>query len=438
MRLTLPEPDIDIGIDTFESDKALDWLERTSFGERLSKLVEAIDDPTVIALDGAWGSGKSHFLKLWAGAHEHQFNHKARVVYFDAFKEDFLDDPLISLVAALAPAKEDDSKISKATTKLKRLAIPLAKGAARVGLAAASYGATAAVEGVWDALAEATSDELGKGVAAIDKLWARETTKRAAMDAFVATLREATQPETDGGPLNKLVIIVDELDRCRPDYALSLLETIKHFFAVDGVHFVLGVNLGELENSVKARYGAGCDARSYLQKFVTLRLRLPQTPGEPFVRPSDPEIFAETLCKKLELPANLTRHFAFLVSERNKAAPLSFREIERFATRAALMAPFLRPEKDMRLLAVLTICMIEVTAPDVSAQLRRGQLENRPLSAFFGLASDGSGFDGGQFASLLAMLEGLEPIAPDFDRRFIGSDMIPHIYENYIDAWGSI
>ena len=78
------------------------------------------------------------------------------------------------------------------------------------------------------------------------------------MYAFRLTLEELTKPD-DAKPI-KLVIVVDELDRCRPDYALSLLEIIKHFFNVEGVHFVLGVNLSELQNIVRARYGRNIKA----------------------------------------------------------------------------------------------------------------------------------------------------------------------------------
>jgi hypothetical protein len=94
------------------------------------------------------------------------------------------------------------------------------------------------------------------------------------MTTFRETLAALTLGK-DGTSPRKLVIVVDELDRCRPDYALAMLEIIKHFFAVDHVHFVLGVNLRELENSVKARYGAGINAGLYLQKFITVTVALP-------------------------------------------------------------------------------------------------------------------------------------------------------------------
>ena len=90
------------------------------------------------------------------------------------------------------------------------------------------------------------------------QFWDVHHAKIAAMDAFRLTLEELTKPD-DAKPI-KLVIMVDELDRCRPDYALSLLEIIKHFFNVEGVHFVLGVNLSELQNIVRARYGSNIKA----------------------------------------------------------------------------------------------------------------------------------------------------------------------------------
>lgn len=70
--------------------------------------------------------------------------------------------------------------------------------------------------------------------------------------------------------------MIDELDRCRPDFALSLLEVVKHFFSVKGVQFVLGVRLEALEESRWHRYGPNTDAGLYLQKFLHLRLSLPE------------------------------------------------------------------------------------------------------------------------------------------------------------------
>src|SRR6185312_2313933 len=71
-----------------------------------------------------------------------------------------------------------------------------------------------------------------------------------------------------------LIIILDELDRCRPIFALDLLERVKHFFSVPGLHFALGTQMSQLENSVRVAYGANIDASLYLQKFIHLVFHL--------------------------------------------------------------------------------------------------------------------------------------------------------------------
>ena len=88
MRLTPPEPDFTPGDKGFDDKDATglryDLPGRKAVGRRLSDLVEHIEEPLVIALDGDWGSGKSHFLRLWTGAHRKENEGRARVIYCDA------------------------------------------------------------------------------------------------------------------------------------------------------------------------------------------------------------------------------------------------------------------------------------------------------------------------------------------------------------------
>lgn len=82
------------GTHTFDSpgeDGPLDLLNRKAFGQRLSDLMGRGNQPLVVALDGGWGAGKSHFLKLWTASHQ-GFGGEARVVYFDAFEKHRLDN----------------------------------------------------------------------------------------------------------------------------------------------------------------------------------------------------------------------------------------------------------------------------------------------------------------------------------------------------------
>ncbi len=267
-RITVPEPEIELYEDGFEGH---DMLGRAETGKKLSELVERIDEPLVIALDGAWGSGKSFFLKCWVGEHLKEEKHKAETVYFDAFKHDYLDEPLIGLTQAIADRLPADSRGRKFIQSSKKVVSKLGMPALRIAGAAATGGATEVTGAVLDGVIKSGWKEAEK---AAQDFWNTHTAKAAAMEQFRSALEQLTKPNEDKEPQQKLVIVVDELDRCRPDYALSLLEIIKHFFNVPGVHFVLGVNLMELQNSVKARYGAGVDSERYLQKFITLNMKL--------------------------------------------------------------------------------------------------------------------------------------------------------------------
>lgn len=161
---------------------------------------------------------------------------------------------------------------------------------------------------------------------------------------------QLTCPGENGAPTPKLVIVIDELDRCRPDYALSLLETIKHFFAVDGVHFVLGVNLKELQNSVRARYGVGANAETYLQKFVNLHYTLPSS-------------------TRNEEWSRVWQHY---FRSQSKTMGLSIAR-ETLVTQVILMLETLRMDRDVSLRDVDRVLSVIALTPESVVQLHIGK-----------------------------------------------------------------
>ena len=80
-----------------------------------------------------------------------------------------------------------------------------------------------------------------------------------------------------------MIVVIDELDRCRPSYAVELLEVAKHLFAVDHIVFVLAVNRSELAHSIKALYGGDFDAVGYLRRFFDVDFRLPDPERKAFI-----------------------------------------------------------------------------------------------------------------------------------------------------------
>lgn len=381
MRLTIPEPEIDLYSDGFDEH---DKLSRKSTGDKLSELVERIDDPLVIALDGAWGSGKSFFLKCWVGEHLKREGNTTQTVYFDAFKHDFLDDPLIALTGAIAERFEEtkDEAAQKAWKTAKRVAPTLGRALVRTGASVVTAGLVTKADELAEAAIKAVSGELDEAVA---DFWKIENGKRAAMEGFRRALVDLTEPDASGTPNRKLIVVIDELDRCRPDFALSVLETIKHFFDVAGIQFVLGVNLVELQNSVRARYGGQTNANAYLQKFIHVQFRLPIETGK---------ASATTLSKYLALVAEHTKSkntqgvgLLNLYTKHGSAIrELTLRDAERVCALASIAAP-IDTDWGGKYAAWLVpgLILIKIKRPELYTSLRAGKLPKSEVLEQLGL-----------------------------------------------------
>lgn len=74
---------------------------------------------------------------------------------------------------------------------------------------------------------------------------------------------------------NRLIIFIDELDRCKPSYAVHLLEQIKHYLCDDRITFVFSVNLVELQHTIRHYYGEAFDSCRYLDRFFDIRIEIP-------------------------------------------------------------------------------------------------------------------------------------------------------------------
>lgn len=381
MQLFPDEPDFIPGTKGFADVDAAsqphDLLQRAETGKQLSDLLERIAQPLVVALDGEWGSGKSHFLKLWTGAHGRENGGKARVVYFDAFEHDFLDDPLIGLVGAIAATHEPTGRIASGVKKLKEFGAILARPLSRVAVAVATGGASELAAAALDPIVAATGAELS---ALAEDFWKKEDGRRAAMVEFRRALSALTSGP-DGE--QKLIIVVDELDRCRPDFALNLLEVIKHFFSVPNVHFVLGVNLDALAHSVRARYGQGCDAGLYLQKFVHLTMRLPRfltTGVGAHVAVAYLTYIARTGGLDNKTQSELEKHIEQIVLTRE----ISLRDIERIVANL-LLVPKLKEMQGTLQSLIITAILLRVLDPLLYRELREQTLRKDKLDEFYGM-----------------------------------------------------
>lgn len=262
----------------FENDR----LGREPFVRATVDLLKAIREPFVIALNAPWGSGKTTTLRLL----EPNLNAAGvTTVSFNAWEVDDATDPLVPLVAALHDrllaikgygAHVDSAKVAR----LKSLGSAIVKHGAIAAVKVATAGLLdlgEAAEGIGKAVGEA-AEKAGEGLSG-DLIDAFKRERLAAqqfrnlLEELIAYLHATAKPGVDAPPL---VLTIDELDRCRPTFAVAMLERIKHFFDVPGLVFVLALDLEQLKASTRKVYGADLDATEYLRRFVDLELRLPR------------------------------------------------------------------------------------------------------------------------------------------------------------------
>ena len=261
-RIRAQPPPIDVPVDEpFKND----LLGRKAFAVSLAATLGGIEGPGVFAIDGQWGTGKTTFVRMFE---QHLRNEGFRAVNINAWDTDYADDPLAALVSSVATAEPDGSK----RETLKKAAVGVLKIAAPAVIRAATYG----ILDLNAATEKSTGDALGKFA---ENGMARFEEHAKSMDAFKDRLKELAA--TGDKPL---IAIVDELDRCRPTYAVEMLETIKHAFDVDNLVFVLALNRKQLDQSATVLYGTTLDSESYFSRFFDFELRLPDGDRKDIVR----------------------------------------------------------------------------------------------------------------------------------------------------------
>lgn len=364
----------------YEEGFGEDILGRKNVGKALSEVLERIEDPLVVVLDGNWGAGKTHFLRRWVGAHKGQFGGRATTVYFDAFAHDYLDDPLIALIGAMS--ERFPSEKTPKLEKVKQLALRFWKPAARIGLSVATFGATNALDELGDAVANAVGDEAKQ---AVDQFWHQAAGRRAAMEDFHDAITSLMTPDGTDGEVVPLIIVIDELDRCRPDYALQVLEVIKHFFSVPSLHFVLGVNLTALQNSVKARYGSDINAGLYLQKFISLTLSLPEV-AEDQERTPATVIYARHVGCQMKIPDALVDALANHLKVVAAANQVTIRDVSRVLSRISLLPEHVLTKRYLAgwIEVMLTLLVSKEVRPDLYPKFRGATAGPEEIASYFG------------------------------------------------------
>ena len=249
-----------------------DLLNRKKNVEILTRLIESTTGPRVISVDAEWGNGKTVFLKMLA-QHLRKQNHA--VVEFNAWETEFCKNPFIALFSELeielnqivssvgedrkikVDSKDKFSEIRSAASKINAISVGYAGLNVGIGIGSNS------------------DSEKDKNI-----IEYKDVIKL--LKNFKSLLKQ-TASKLYELEYKSLVIVIDELDRCRPSYALELLENAKHIFGVNDIVFILGINRSQLEHSIDALYGSEFDAQEYARRYFDLDYKLPNPSRNNFI-----------------------------------------------------------------------------------------------------------------------------------------------------------
>jgi len=355
---------------------------RKDFADSLTSLLRNVEENLVIFVNAPWGEGKTTFAKMWQAQLQRRDNHE--VIYFDAYAADYFDDPFVSFsgeILEFADKHLPDGKKLKERREFKKTAVEVGKRlaglAVKVGIRAATLNT---VDDKHMAEMKEIGNEIVTGVSVIsadiiEKRIEKYGEEKDALIEFKENLKKlaAKVREKQNFPLT---IIVDELDRCRPDFALGLLERIKHLFDVEGIAFVLLVNRKQIESYIRTVYG-NVDAEAYLLKFGSLFIDLPNR--EPLDRyEKGRKEYCHTLISHYGFPEQ-TVDLQFLARSMGVFAnhfDLTLREIEKAFSIAAIYFSSLTPSQFSNrfenewLVALLSI--LKIKYPEIYALLDKG------------------------------------------------------------------
>lgn len=253
-------------------------LGREMYASVLTSIVKDAEGG-VIALNGAWGAGKTTFVKMWQ-AYLRKEGFKA--LYFNAWENDYNEDPMVDLMAQLYETVKNvknPNVVRNLLGKFGKIVVSVGKPVVKSMVNKAIGGnADDILEGLNEAKNVAVDELASEAKKALDKL---EENKediekfRKLLEKLVKQ-EENDENEKDVFAHKPIIYIIDELDRCNPRYAVKVLERVKHLFCISGIVFVLAVDKKQLSNAICGYYGSDLiDANEYLRRFIDLDLTLP-------------------------------------------------------------------------------------------------------------------------------------------------------------------
>jgi len=296
-------------------------------------LINVINDeavlPVTIGVFGDWGSGKSSILQIIKSEYEKEENKDALCIYFNGWTFEGYDDAKAALLNAILKELENNKKMSaeiKATVKekakklwksidwmrgagmvMKNIALPAVSAYFTGGLSLIPFASQKLSEWGIDSQENLVAKLQSEEGAEFFKLLKEE--EREDKTNAVADFRKDFDELLKATEFKKLIVIIDDLDRCNPDRIIDNLEAVKLFLNVSKTAFIIGADPRIVKHAIEYRYkqnGKIVDAedadivKDYLEKLIQIPYNLPK------LSDSEVETYISLLICKRELT---TEHF---------------------------------------------------------------------------------------------------------------------------------
>lgn len=251
------------------SFEARDDFNRKPIAEQIIKIIQSKDvNISPLMIDGKWGTGKSEFCQKLIDLINNGSDSKLQAIYIDSYLYDYCDDPLLMILSQISNSlQSNDPKkkelIARSVSVLKVMGKTLLKGGITWGL---KVNADTFTEEIVDAASGVTSDLVDDGLKEMFKDFEKIEKN---IESLKGVLNDISKEK-------EVIIVIDELDRCKPSFALSLLEKVKHVFDIPNIKFIFASNSEQIYAIIKKQYGQDVDSELYLKKFFALTIKLPE------------------------------------------------------------------------------------------------------------------------------------------------------------------
>lgn len=267
---------MEANLPVIEETSRLDLLDRQEFVDRLLTISNALSENkknACFAVNGDWGVGKSFVLDMFEEQAkdicvEGEVLPRYLIFRYNCWEYDYYEEPLLAIVASMLDQIDEKVDLLPADIKEKIVAVLKVIGKGLVKKVVQVVEEKTGVD------FEETVEVIKDGGEAAEKK-VKESHEYDHYFDFKKNLKKLQETVVSLSKEQTVIFIVDELDRCLPEYTIKVLERLHHLFnEIPNVQVILSIDAGQLEHVVQQIYGEGTDAKKYLKKFIQFELKL--------------------------------------------------------------------------------------------------------------------------------------------------------------------